>query len=66
MVIEKWRITGENIYNFDKKGFLIRYKRSLKRIITRAALESGRIIKAKQDGSREFISILACISAIRK
>jgi len=42
------------------------YGRSLKRIMTRAALESGRINKAKQDGSREFISILACISAIGK
>jgi hypothetical protein len=65
-VIEKYRITAENIYNFDKKGFLMGYGRSLKRIMTRAALESGRITKAKQDGSREFISILACISAIRK
>jgi DDE superfamily endonuclease len=34
--------------------------------MTKAALESGRITKAKQDGSREFISILACISAIGK
>jgi hypothetical protein len=42
------------------------YGRSLKRIMTRAALESGRIAKAKQDGSREFLSILACISAIGK
>jgi hypothetical protein len=34
--------------------------------MTQEALRSGRITKAKQDGSREFISILACISAIRK
>lgn len=26
-------------------------------------LESGRITRASQDGSREFISLLACISA---
>jgi hypothetical protein len=66
MVITKWRITAENIYNFDEKGFLMGYGRSLKRVLTRTALESGRITKAKQDGSREFISILACISAIGK
>ena len=42
------------------------YGRSLKRIMTRAALESGRISKSKQDGSREFISILAYISVIGK
>ncbi|PMD46398.1 DDE-domain-containing protein [Hyaloscypha variabilis F] len=64
MVIEKYRITAENIYNFDEKGFLIGFGRSLKRIITREALQSGRITKSKQDGSREFISCLACISAI--
>jgi hypothetical protein len=34
--------------------------------MTKAALESRRIIKVKQDGSREFISVLACISAIGK
>ena len=42
------------------------FGRSLKRIMTKAALESGRITKSKQDGSREFVSILACISAIGK
>ena len=66
MVIEKYRITAENIYNFDEKGFLIGFGRSLKRIITQEALRLGRITKSKQDGSREFISILACISAIRR
>src|SRR5277367_7047285 len=40
------------------------FGRSLKRIMSRATLKSGHITKSKQDGSREFISILACISAI--
>ena len=40
--------------------------RILKRIMTRDVLESGRITKNAQDGSREFISLLACISAIGK
>ena len=40
------------------------FSRSLKRIMTQEAFRSGRIKKSKQDGSREFISILACISAI--
>jgi hypothetical protein len=65
-VIEKYQITAENIYNFDEKGFLMGFGRSLKRIMTRATLESGRVSKSKQDGSREFISILVCISAIGK
>ena len=43
---------------------MIGYGRFFKRVITKEALKSGRIKKAKQDGSREFISCLACISAI--
>jgi hypothetical protein len=66
MVIEKWGITADNIYNFDKKGFLMGFGRTLKRIMTIEALKAGRITKSKQDGSREFISILATISAIRR
>ena len=31
--------------------------------MTRGALKSGRIMGASQDGSREFISLLACICA---
>ena len=63
-MIEKYRIIAENIYNFDEKGFLMGFGRTMKRIMTQEALKSGRIKKSKQDGSREFISILACISAI--
>jgi hypothetical protein len=64
MVIEKYRITAENIYNFDEKGFLMGMGRTMKRIVSQQALKSGRVTKSKQDGSREFISILACISAV--
>jgi hypothetical protein len=64
MVIKKYKITAENIYNFDEKGFMIGFRRSLKRIITQEALKSRRVTKSKQDRSREFISCLACISAI--
>ena len=47
MVIEKYRITAENIYNFNKKGFLIGFSRLLKRIIIRAILKLGHILKSK-------------------
>jgi hypothetical protein len=32
-------------------------------VMSKKALESSRIIYASQDGSREFISLLVCISA---
>jgi hypothetical protein len=64
--IKKHCITADNLYNFDKKGFLIGLGRTLKRIITLAALKSGQVTKSKQDSSRKFISILAYVSAIGK
>ena len=38
----------------------------MKRIMTQKALKEGRVTKNKQDGSREFVSLLACILAVRK
>ena len=56
-------MTAENIYNWDEKGFLIGFGHAVKRIMTREAYEKGRVKAAKQDGSREFISLLATICA---
>ena len=61
--IEKYNITAENIYNWDEKGFVIGQASATKRVMSKEALESGQITHASQDGSREFISLLACISA---
>ena len=51
------------MYNWDEKGFLIGITRIMKRIMTKEAYDNGKITKAKQDGSREFISLLASICA---
>ena len=61
--IEKYNITADALYNFDEKGFLIGMTAAIKRIMTLEAYESGRITHASHDGSREFISLLACICA---
>jgi hypothetical protein len=61
--IEHYNITMENIYNWDEKGFLIGLAHALKRIMTQEAYDQFRIRAAKQDGSREFISLLATICA---
>jgi len=49
--IEKYNITADNIYNVDEKGFLIGQASASKRVMTRTAFESGRILGARQDGS---------------
>ena len=59
-------ITAENIYNFDEKGFLISIARTIKRVITLKAYKSSRITKNKQNGNREFISLLICVSIISR
>lgn len=51
--VEKFRITGENIYNFDEKGFLIGVGVTSVRVITHEELRSGEIIGASQDGNRK-------------
>jgi hypothetical protein len=43
---------------------LVGLGRIVKRIMSREAFDSRRIRQVVQDGSREFISLLACISAI--
>ncbi|PVH81736.1 DDE-domain-containing protein, partial [Cadophora sp. DSE1049] len=65
-VVTKYSIKPENIWNFDEKGFIMGYCSSVKRIMTLEAYKSGRVTKAKQDGSREFVSCLACVSALGK
>jgi hypothetical protein len=51
------------LYNWDEKGFIIDLAHAVKRIMTTDTLKSGRIMGASQDGSWEFISLLACICA---
>jgi hypothetical protein len=58
-------VTAENIYNWDKKGFLIGIAQCVKRILTRELYNCGRITAVKQDGSQEFISLLATICTDR-
>ena len=43
---------------------MIGYLKVLKRIMSQEAYKSGRVRQAVQDGNREFISLLACVSAI--
>jgi hypothetical protein len=61
--MEDYNITAENMYNWDEKGFLLGLAQKLMRIMTKKMYDSGKIKGAAQDGSREFISLLASICA---
>lgn len=62
--MERYRITAENMYNFDEKRFMIGVGQAVKRILTREELRSGEIIGASQDRNREWVSLLAAIFAL--
>jgi hypothetical protein len=60
---EKYNIPFTNIHNFDEKGFLIGLSKSTKRIVSIEALQSKRLLGASQEGSREFITLIASTCA---
>ena len=45
----------------DEKGFLLGILQKTKRVFTEASLRNGKLLGAGQDGSREWITILATI-----
>ena len=47
----------------DKKGFLIGILARSKRVFSKAKWEHKEVTEALQDGSREWITVIACICA---
>ena len=64
--MEDHGVTADNIWNIDEKGFLIGIGSKMRRIKSREAYEQGRCRQSAQDGNREFITLLACVSALGK
>ena len=63
-LVEGHHIKPHNIWNFDEKGILIGICQATKRIVPIKTLLNGFIKGSLQDGSREFITILAAVNAI--
>ena len=61
--IAQYQYAPENIYNMDEKGFLIGKLQKTKRIFSRAWKEQGKLQGIAQDGSRTWITLVACICA---
>jgi hypothetical protein len=61
--ISEYSVLPENTYNMDEKGFIIGQAGKSKRVFSRALWESGEVTNSLQDGSREWVSVLACIGA---
>ncbi|EOA85915.1 uncharacterized protein SETTUDRAFT_78617, partial [Exserohilum turcica Et28A] len=61
--INQYHVEARHIYNMDEKGFMLGVVNRSRRIFSRASYEEGRRRSTIQDGSREWITLLACICA---
>lgn len=61
--ITEYEIEPRNTYNMDEKGFLIGVVGRSKRVFDRHAWEAKTVRQALQDGNKEWVTILGCVSA---
>ena len=61
--ITEYNIEPAHTYNMDEKGFAIGVLGRTKRIFSRRQYEKKEVRQARQDGSREWVSLLAAICA---
>jgi hypothetical protein len=59
--MEEYNVLPENIHNTDEKGFMIGQTGRSKRVFGRETWEMRRKTEVLQDGSRERITVLACV-----
>lgn len=61
--IKEYDILPENMYNMDEKGFLIGRLQKAQRVFTKDLYKQGKLVETGQDGSREWITVVATICA---
>jgi hypothetical protein len=61
--MEEYDVKPRNTYNMDKKGFLIGVASRSKRVFTRRQWKKKEVRASLQDGSREWITLLATVCA---
>jgi flagellar biosynthesis GTPase FlhF len=59
--MKEYNIQPSHIFNMDEKGFLLGILGRSKRIFSKRQYKRGGVILSLQDGSREWITVLACI-----
>ena len=61
--IKEYNIEPRHTYNMDEKGFLTGVIGRSKRVFSRRMWERKEVRAARQDGSREWVTLLACACA---
>jgi hypothetical protein len=59
--IEQYHVEPRHTYNMDEKGFMLGVVGRSKKIFSRTLYKEGKRRSTIQDGSREWITLLACI-----
>jgi hypothetical protein len=63
MKIQEHGVDARNMYNIDEKGFYVGVLNRSKGVFTKASLSSKQSVTAVQNGSCEWITLLACVCA---
>jgi hypothetical protein len=61
--MDQYGIEPRNCYNMDEKGFLLGHLQKAQRIFPKALMKQQKLLGAGQDGSREWITLIATICA---
>ena len=61
--MDQYNIQPHNCYNMDEKGFLIGHLQKSRRIFPKALMQQQKLLGTGQDGSREWITLIATICA---
>jgi hypothetical protein len=61
--IRQYHISEDNIYNMDERGFLLGRLNKVRRIFSKDLKGSGKLLGAAQDGSRDWLTVVAAICA---
>jgi hypothetical protein len=63
--MKQYDVQPRHCYNMDEKGFMIGVTGRSKRVFTRRQWEKKAVRASLQDGSREWITLLATVCADR-
>ena len=61
--MQAYDIQPYNTYNMDEKGFLIGHLQKVQRIFPKALMKQQKLLRTGQDGTREWITVLATVCA---
>jgi hypothetical protein len=63
--IVQYEVEPCNTYNMDEKGFMIGITGRSKRVFSRLQWEKKKVREALQDGSREWVTVMAILEQMR-